>query len=248
MAGRTDTTDFFELDASEPGGTHRVSELRWANKERLRRVPHFRAEHQESHGHAVDGFKNELYWGENSRVMGHLLGRYRGAVQLVYIDPPFASNADYTKTIRRRGDRKATSAFEEKQYEDVWIDDSYLQFMYERLTLLRELLSPTGSLFLHCDWHRSAQLRCILDELFGPDQFRNEIVWHYYNKLQGNVARFASNHDTILFYSKSADFTFNRIRELRDKPVKQIKRVWDRAKGSIVNKKSDEYLRLHPAP
>lgn len=240
MAGHDDTTDFIEIDASVPAGARAASELRWPSKRPLSRVPRFPAEHEESHGAPALGFKNELYWGDNLEVMGHLLGRYRGGVDLVYVDPPFASNADYTKTIRRRGDRGSASKFEETQYADVWSDDDYLQFMYERLTLLRELLAPTGSLFLHCDWHRSAQLRCILDELFGPASFRNEIVWHYYNKLQGNVGRFASNHDTILCYSKSTELTFNRLRELREKPVKQIKRVWDKAKGSIVNKKSED--------
>jgi hypothetical protein len=83
-------------------------------------------------------------------------------------------------------------------------------------------------------------LRALLNEVLGKDNFRNEIVWHYYNKMQGNVGRFAANHDVILFYSKSVKFQFNAQREKRDKPVQQLKRVWDKEKGKVVNAKDDE--------
>ncbi len=230
--------EYFELEPRTAPLERSVAELTWRGKRALSRVASRAASHKESYGAAVRDWRNQLYWGDNLQVMGHLLRAYRGAVELVYIDPPFDSNANYSKPIKRRGTRSA-SAFEEKQYGDVWSGASYLQFMFERLTVMRELLSPTGSLFLHCDWHRSAQLRCILDEVFGAENFKNEIVWHYYNKLQGNVSRFASNHDTILFYSKSEDYTFHRLRELREKPTKQIRRVWDKAQGSIVNAKDE---------
>src|SRR5690606_4955430 len=155
-------------------------------------------------------------------VLGHLLGRLRGAIDLVYLDPPFCSGADYPRTIRPRTNEPSRAGFEQVQYSDSWTDADYLQFMYERLSLCRQLLSERGALFLHCDWHQSHRLRCLLDELFGPENFQNEIIWHYYNKFQGNVGRFAANHDTILFYAKSANFRFTKIRERRDKPVRQI--------------------------
>ncbi|HLT36923.1 MAG TPA: site-specific DNA-methyltransferase, partial [Enhygromyxa sp.] len=180
---------------------------------------------------------DRLYCGDNLEVLGHLLGRLRGAIDLVYLDPPFCSGADYPRTIRPRTNEPSRAGFEQVQYSDSWTDADYLQFMYERLSLCRQLLSERGALFLHCDWHQSHRLRCLLDELFGPENFQNEIIWHYYNKFQGNVGRFAANHDTILFYAKSANFRFTKIRERRDKPVRQIKRVWSADKRSIVNAK-----------
>ena len=115
------------------------------------------------------------------QVMSHLLKEYRGKINLIYIDPPFDSKADYKKKISVAGKTTKSDSivFEEKQYGDIWVNDEYLQFMYERLILLRELLADTGSIFVHCDWHKSAYLRCLLDEIFGQGNFRNEIIWHY---------------------------------------------------------------------
>jgi DNA modification methylase len=183
---------------------------------------------------------DELYRGDNLEALGHLLGRFRGSVDLIYLDPPFCSQADYKRTIRLRSGDGRQPSFEHVQYTDTWADADYLQYMYERLALCHELLDERGALFLHCDWHQSHRLRCVLDELFGPENFQNEIVWHYYNKLQGNVGRFAANHDSILFYSKSPSFTFNRIRERRAEPVRQIKRVWSKDKRAIVNARDQD--------
>lgn len=190
----------------------------------------------------MNGWRNRIYWGDNLQVMSHLLKEFRGKVNLIYIDPPFDSKADYKKKIELRGQAISNdqNAFEEKQYTDIWTNDEYLQFMYERLVLLRELLADDGSIFVHCDWHKNHFLRIILDEVFGSESFRNEITWHYYNKMQGNINRFASNHDTILFYSKATKFTFNKIQEKRDATTKQIKRVWDKASKKLVNAKGDD--------
>lgn len=119
------------------------------------------------------GWMNKIYWGDNLQVMSHLLKEFRGKVDLIYINPPFDSKADYKKTIFLRGKKAEsdTATFEEKQYGDIWTNDEYLQFMYERLILCRELLSDTGSIYLHCDWHKSHYLRGILDEVFGTDHF-----------------------------------------------------------------------------
>jgi len=216
--------------------------LRWAGKRPFRSTNYYPAQLKDTYGEEVEGWRNELYWGDNLQVMSHLLRRFRGQVDLIYIDPPFDSKADYKTTVRLRGKKADSSqtAFEEKQYSDIWMNDEYLQFMYERLILCRELLSPNGTFFLHCDWHQGHRLRCLLDEIFGPECFQNEIVWHYYNKMQGNVGRFAANHDLILFYSKNSSFAFNKVREERKKPVRQIKRVWSKEKGSIVNAKGPD--------
>jgi DNA modification methylase len=142
--------------------------------------------------------------------MSHLLKEFRGKIDLIYIDPPFDSKADYKKKIKMRGQTvfNDTSTFEEKQYGDIWTNDEYLQFMYERLILIRELLSNKGSIYLHCDWHKSHHLRLIMDEVFGVDNFRNEIVWWYLWGGRGKV-QWNSKHDTILFYSKTDSWTFN---------------------------------------
>ena len=100
--------------------------------------------------------------------MSHLLKEYRGRIDLIYIDPPFDSKADYKKKIEVHGVGNATSdssTFEEKQYGDIWTNDEYLQFMYERLTLIKELLSDKGSIYLHCDWHKAAHLKLLMDEV-----------------------------------------------------------------------------------
>ena len=216
--------------------------LNWKGKRPFTSTQFYPAQLKETYGQATsDGWVNKLYWGDNIQVMSHLLKEYRGKINLIYIDPPFDSKATYKKTVNVRkssisGDH---NAFEDKQYSDIWSNDEYLQFMFDRIVLLRELLSDNGILALHCDWHKSHHLRCIIDEIFGPDRFQNEIVWHYYNKMQGNINRFASNHDVILVYSKGQSFTFNKIKEERDEPVQQIKRLWSKETQSLVNAKDE---------
>jgi len=220
--------------------------LNWKGKRPFRSTQFFPAQLKEVYGQEDDsGWINKIFWGDNLQVMSHLLKRFRGKVNFVYIDPPYDSAADYNMKVKVKVNNKtksvssSESSFEDKQYTDIWSNDEYLQFMYERLTLIRELLSENGVLAVHCDWHKSHQLRCILDEIFGPDYFINDITWHYYNKMQGNIGRFASNHDQILIYGKSKSYVFNKIKELREKPVKQIKRVWDGATQSLVNAKDE---------
>lgn len=188
-------------------------ELRWRGKVPYKYTRFFPAQLKETYGDADEtGWMNKIFWGDNLQVMSHLLKRFRGEIDLVYIDPPFDSKADYKKTIELRG-KKATNdhtAFEEKQYGDMWNNDEYLQFMYERLILIRELLSDKGSIYLHCDYHKSHHLRCILDEVFGSENLINEIIWHY--RRWSNVsANFQKMHDTIFMYSKSKEKIFNML-------------------------------------
>lgn len=215
--------------------------LNWRGKRPFTSTQYYPAQLKEVHGEEVDGWRNKIFWGDNLQVMSHLLKDFRGKIDLIYIDPPFDSKIEYKKTIKvnRQNTETAYTAFEEKQYTDVWTNDEYLQFIYERAILMRELLSEDGVFCLHCDWHKSHYLRALLDEVFGAGTFQNEIVWHYYNKMQGNINRFASNHDIILSYSKSGKFQFNKLREKREKPVQQIKRVWDKATQSLVNAKDE---------
>lgn len=188
--------------------------LRWRGKRPFLSTKYYPAQLKETYGDDQDGWLNKIFWGDNLQVMSHLLKKYRGQVDLVYIDPPFDSRVDYKRKIEVRNLKMQndSSSFEEKQYTDIWNNDEYLQFMYERLVILRELLSNSGSIYLHCDWHKSHLLRCLMDEIFGSSNFRNEISWKRGSvkgaKAKGN--QFARNHDIVLYYAKSSEYTFNR--------------------------------------
>lgn len=185
--------------------------LNWRGKRPFTSTQYYPAQLKEVHGEEVDGWRNKIFWGDNLQVMSHLLKDFRRQVDLIYIDPPFDSKADYKKTIRRKGAEAGAdhNSFEEKQYSDMWSNDEYLQFMFERLTLMRELLSEKGSIFLHADWHKIHHLRCILDEIFGSDRFLNEIIWSY--GAGGNPSKFfPRKHDTLLWYAKSSDHFFTK--------------------------------------
>ena len=173
-------------------------------------------------------------------------------VDLVYIDPPFASGADYAKKVYIRRNPKVAQlmaqieknldideirAFEEKMYGDIWDKERYLNWMYENLMAIKSVMSEEASIYVHLDYHIGHYVKILMDEIFGESNFVNEIVWHYYNKMQGNVKRFASNHDVIFLYRKSDDYLFQPIKEKRDKSTKQIKRVWDKATRKLVNAK-----------
>lgn len=186
-------------------------ELRWTGKRPYESTQYYPAQLRERYGEETNGWINKIFWGDNLQVMSHLLKDYRGKIDLIYIDPPFDSKADYKKKIKMKNAGTAlsdTSTFEEKQYGDIWTNDEYLQFMYERLILIRELLSERGSLYVHCDWHKVHHLRMVLDEVFGPSNFRNEVIWWYLWGGRGKT-QWNSKHDNILFYSKSDNWTFN---------------------------------------
>lgn len=187
-------------------------ELRWTGKRPYKSTQYYPAQLRETYGEDQNGWMNKIFWGDNLQVMSHLLKEYRGQIDLIYIDPPFDSKADYKKKIDVKGVGKAesdSSTFEEKQYGDIWTNDEYLQFMYERLILLRELLSERGSIYLHCDWHRSAYLQLLLDEVFGANNFRNEIVWSYFGFKRATSKKFPQKHDVIYSYTKSPDYIWN---------------------------------------
>jgi adenine-specific DNA-methyltransferase len=195
----------------------------------------------------TENWHNKLIWGDNLLVMASLLKDFAGKIDLIYIDPPFATGADFSFSAQvGEGDDtvgKAPSSIEEKAYRDTWGrgTPSYLCMMVNRLCLLRDLLNERGSLFVHCDWHVGHLLRCVLDETMAADKFVNEIVWYYYNKFQGNVNHFACNHDVVFWYRKTDDFTFIPQKEKRaEGAVRQIRRRWDGETGRIVNVKGDD--------
>jgi DNA modification methylase len=204
--------------------------LTWVGKRPLRRVTAFPAQHSATFdpapGPPPDAAWTDwpdsyppgglLFHGDNKEVLAHLLAHgFRGRVNLIYIDPPFASGADYVRKVQLRGVTRAAridgadySLGEQVQYTDIWSNDSYLQFMYERLLLLRELLAETGSIYLHCDYRQSHHLRCLMDEVFGAEHLQNEIIW-FYPRGGDSTRQFNRKHDTILYYTKGDTWTFN---------------------------------------
>lgn len=215
-------------------------ELRWTGKRPYRSTQYYPAQLRESYGEEQNGWINKIFWGDNLQVMSHLLKTYRGQVNLIYIDPPFDSRVEYKKKVEIKGIGKTetdNSSFEEKQYGDIWTNDEYLQFMYERLILLGELLSDDGCIYLHCDWHKGHYLKLLMDELFGADRFINEITWYYYNKMAPKSACFPRTTDKILLYAKGAGYTFNTQYEKRDEPVKQLVRKF--VDGKAINARDE---------
>lgn len=210
-------------------------ELRWTGKRPYTSTQYYPAQLRETYGEPDDetGWINKIFWGDNLQVMSHLLKNYRGKVDLIYIDPPFDSKADYKKKIEVKGIGKAetdSSSFEEKQYGDIWTNDEYLQFMFERLTLLQRLLSYKGTIYVHCDYHKVHYLRMIMDDAFGPENFLDEIVWCYEDIGSRAVKYFKHKHDSILVYknSNSDERVFNIIRKrLSESTIKRYKPYFD---------------------
>lgn len=155
----------------------------------------------------VDG---RLILGDNLSVMAALLPEYEGKINLIYVDPPFFTNRKFTARIGRGEDSRKPSKWKLAEgYQDDWLDlDSYLQFLYERLQLMHHLLAPNGTIYLHLDWHADAYARLILDEIFGVENFINEIIWTYHGPSPIKTA-FNRKHDTILMFAKNKDYTFN---------------------------------------
>ncbi len=165
-------------------------------------------------------WRNKLIWGDNKLVMSSLLKQgWAGKINLIYIDPPFYTGSDFSYTTKINNDseiEKEPSLIEQRAYKDTWSGGiaSYLKYMYERLVLMRELLAENGSIFVHLDWHVGHYVKTMMDEIYGYENFRNEIVWSY---RTGGAPRkdpgFSKKHDIILFYSKSEKSKFNRFKE-----------------------------------
>ena len=164
---------------------------------------------------------NRLIYGDNLLAMQALLAgdaqtglpSLRGKVDLIYIDPPFDSKADYRTKISLPGTdiQQKPTVIEQFAYADTWEEGtiSYLRMMYSRLILMKELLSDKGTIYLHIDWHTSSYVKILLDDIFGKDNFRNEIAWCY--TAASNTGKdFPKKHDTIYRYSKSDAYIFNK--------------------------------------
>ncbi len=165
-------------------------------------------------GAAGEMWRNKLILGDNLLVMGSLLERFAEKIDLIYIDPPFATGADfsYSAPIGEGGQKRSRErpVIEEKAYRDTWGNDvgTYLSFLAPRLALMRDLLSPRGAMLVHVDYRVAHYLKLVLDELFGRSRMVNEIIWHY-RSGGGGRGHFGRKHDTILFYSKGPDTYFD---------------------------------------
>ena len=217
-----------------------------------RGMPLYEMEQQETVGGNPDG--NLVIRGECVSACAYL--KDRGIqVDLVYIDPPFASGADYAKKVYIRRNPKVAEAiaqaeqeldidelkaFEEKMYGDVWDKEKYLNWMYENLMAIKSVMSETASIYVHLDFHVGHYVKILLDEIFGEDNYQNDIYWYYYNKLHGATKQvFPRATDMILYYVKNreAGFTFHHLTEEREKPIKKLK--YSFVNGHIQNDKDE---------
>lgn len=161
-----------------------------------------------------DDFRNMLIWGDNKLVMASLLKEFKGKIDLIYIDPPFDVGADFTMDVPI-GDESETvgkdqSALEMVAFRDMWGKgtDSYLFMLYERLSIIKELLKETGSLYVHCDWHVGHYIKVLLDDIFGSEYFRNQVVWKRSSIATNVSTQWRNSHDILFFYSKSKTAKF----------------------------------------
>ena len=192
--------------------------LSWVGKRPLRHVTAFPAQHVDNFNPTGEptGKGGLLFHGDNKEVLAHLLANgFRGKVNLVYIDPPYDSGADYVRKVSLRGPKgsakvngESYALGEQIQYTDIWANDNYLQFMYERFMLLKELLADDGCIYLHCDPSRNSYLRLLMDEVFGPAAFVNEVIWQRLS-AHNDSTRYGIIHDTIYFYSKSEKYRWS---------------------------------------
>lgn len=229
--------------------------LHWVNKHPLEYVTGFPTQLTEvfdpqkkdkfpetpKYGELEKNWHNLLFHGDNKEVLATLLEQgFRGKVDLVYIDPPFASNKDYMRKVELRGlkdlgriEEDSESIIQQTMYEDIWKRDEYFQFMYERLILLKELLAETGSIYVHLDYRMVHYLKVLMDEVFGEDNYRNEIIWHYATGGAGKE-EYAKKHETLLFYTKSEDIVFNPEMVKEPRTEKAMKRA-QIAKGARIS-------------
>ena len=172
-------------------------------------------------GRQIKGWSNKLIWGDNKLILSSLKNgplrkqiEAEGGLKLIYIDPPFDVGADFSMNIEigEESFTKKPSVIEEIAYRDTWGKgaDSFIAMIYERLKLMHGLLAEDGSIYVHCDWRVSAFMKLVLDEIFGKDNFRNEIIWHY-DIGTAPHKDFKKKHDTIFRYSKSENYFYNQI-------------------------------------
>jgi len=190
-------------------------------------------------GRQLKGWTNKLIWGDNKLILSSLKNgplrqeiQEQGGIKLIYIDPPFDVGADFSMNIEI-GDEEFTkrpNVLEELAYRDTWGKgaDSFIAMIYERLSLMRDLLAEDGSIYVHCDYRVNSYIRLALDEIFGKENFLNEIVWCYQER-EISKNKYNQKHDTVLLYTKVKDgqiFNFDSVREeYSEETLKKFKYV-----------------------
>jgi DNA modification methylase len=211
-------------------------------------------------GRQLKGWTNKLIWGDNKFVLSSLKSgplrdeiEANGGIKLIYIDPPFDVGADFSMEVEI-GDEtlsKEPNVLEEIAYRDTWGkgQDSFLQMIYERLSLLKSLLSKDGSIFVHCDWRVNGSMRSILDEVFGASNFRSSIAWKKATKTTA-FNDFGSEHDSILIYCKNyEEFIFNQqFRELEDEQLAKNYRYIETPDKKIIRLTKNQLSGDEPLP
>ncbi len=172
-------------------------------------------------GRQLKGWSNKLIWGDNKFVLSSLRSgplrdeiEKNGGIKLIYIDPPFDVGADFKMDVEIGGEtfEKEPNVIEEIAYRDTWGrgDDSFLQMIYERIKLMKSILAPNGQIFIHIDYRVSAYIKTILDEIFGKEAFKNEIIWIYTGPASPGMRHYNRKHQNIYWYVKNQnDYTFN---------------------------------------
>lgn len=219
----------------------------------LRGMPLYEMQTLETVGDAEKAKQNLVIRGECVSACAYL--KEKGIlVDLVYIDPPFASGADYSKTVYIRQNPKLAKAlkqaeeeleiedlksFEEKMYGDVWNKEKYLNWMYENLCAIKSVMSETASIYVHLDYHIGHYVKILMDEIFGEDNFRNEIIWRRRSGALNNYKSFGQQTDTIFFYSKNDEYCFN-LQKTKDSPeaLEYIKErfIYDDGDGRLYSR------------
>ncbi len=176
-------------------------------------------------GRQLKGWTNKLIWGDNKLVLSSLKNgplreeiEKQGGIKLIYIDPPFDVGADFSMDIEIGGDTftKKPNILEEIAYRDTWGKgaDSFIAMIYERLMIMRDLLAEDGSIYVHCDWRLSGMVRCVLDEVYGSNNFVNELIWKRtsaHSDAKQGARFFGKQHDTIFYYRRGNPFIFNTL-------------------------------------
>jgi hypothetical protein len=176
----------------------------------------------DARGRQLKGWTNKLIWGDNKLILSSLKNgplreeiENQGGLKLIYIDPPFDVGADFSMDIEIGGDTftKKPNILEEIAYRDTWGKgaDSFISMIYERLILMRDLLAKDGSIYVHCDWRVNGYIRLLLDEVFGPDRFRNAITWQKIRSSKGQANSFGNVSDSIYFYAKGVLPIFKKL-------------------------------------
>ncbi len=209
----------------------------------------------DARGRQIQGWTNKLIWGDNKLILSSLKNgplrqeiEEQGGLKLVYIDPPFDVGADFSMNIEIGGEEfiKEPNVLERIAYSDTWGKgaDSFVAMMHERISHLYDLLANNGSIFVHCDYRVSAYLKLILDGVFGPEQIKNEIIWKYSGGRVGSRF-FGRKHDTIFWYSKGEDWTFNPD-AVRDEYAEATKERFSHTIRNVRDGKDFGGQELHP--